>query len=114
MDTDNYQGVAVMNYTDCETRFTRIIEHKHFDTGMQPATVVTWEYPDEWREGSIPYYPICDEKNLLRYKRYAALQGKDSRVVFGGRLGSYKYYDMDATVAAALKLAARELGQNTK
>lgn len=111
LDTDNYQGVAVMNYTDKETPFTRSIEHKHFEYGSQPKTVVTWEYPMEFHEGAVPYYPINDQKNSLLYSRYAALKSREGRIVFGGRLGSYKYYDMDAAVAAALQLAALELAK---
>lgn len=102
LDTDNYQGVAVVNYTDRETPYTRIIEHKHFEFGTQPKTVISREYPSEWQEGMEPYYPVNDEKNQALYRQYAALAAKEP-VIFGGRLGEYKYYDMDKVIEAAMK-----------
>ena len=105
LDTDNYQGVAVVNYTDRETPFTRIIEHKHFEFGTQPKTVITREYPAEWQEGMEPYYPVNDEKNQALYARYAELAAKEENVIFGGRLAEYKYYDMDKVIASALARA---------
>ncbi len=108
-DTDNYQGVAVVNYTDRETPYTRTIEHKHFEFGTQPFTVVSWEYPLEWSMGIEPYYPINDEKNQAVYLRYAELNGKEENVLFGGRLGEYRYYDMQDTIQSALSLAKKEL-----
>lgn len=110
-DTDNYQGVAVMNYTDKETPFTRIIEHKHFAFGTQPKTVITREYPEEWKPGDEPYYPVNDERNQDLYNQYARLAAAEDRVIFGGRLGEYKYYNMDQVIAAAMKTVEEELGQ---
>ena len=101
LNTDNYQGVAVVNYTDRESAYTRIIEHKHFEFGTQPHTVITREYPSEWTEGMEPYYPINDTKNQALYQQYAAL-AKGENVIFGGRLGEYKYYDMDQVIEAAM------------
>lgn len=109
-DTDNFQGVAVVNYTDVSLPFTRIIEHKHFAFGTQPKTVITREYPETWTEGMEPYYPVNDERNGALYAKYAALAAKENRVLFGGRLAEYKYYDMDKVVRAALDAAKREFG----
>ncbi len=103
IDQDNYQGVAVVNYTDRETPYTRIIEHKHFEFGTQPKTVITREYPADWQEGMEPYYPVNDEKNQKLYEQYAALAAQEKRVIFGGRLAEYKYYDMDKVIESALK-----------
>ncbi len=97
-----FQGAAVVNYTDRETPFTRIIEHKHFAFGTQPSTVITREYPAAWKEGMEPYYPVNDDRNTEIYARYAALAVKEPRVIFGGRLAEYRYFDMDQVVAAAL------------
>lgn len=108
LDEENHQGVAVVNYTDRETPYTRIIEHKHFNFGTQPKTVVTKEYPTDWEEGMEPYYPVNNDKNTDLYGAYAELAAKEG-VLFGGRLAEYRYYDMDDTVAAALRLAATEL-----
>ena len=102
LDTDNYQGNAVVNYTDAETPYTRIIEHKHFVYGTQPKTVITREYSAEWRPGDEPYYPVNDGKNAALYQTYRALAHREQRVIFGGRLGEYRYYDMDQVVRAAL------------
>ena len=107
--TDNYQGNAVINYNEAKYPFTRIIEHKHFEFGKQPSTIITKEYPQEYTPSDEPYYPINDEKNLKCYNKYKALAEKDSRVIFGGRLGQYAYFDMDDTIAAAISLAKKEL-----
>lgn len=105
----NYQGNAVVNYTEREVPFTRIIEHKHFEFGHQPDTVITREYPKEWKRGDEPYYPVNDEKNAALYQKYVLLAAKQKNVLFGGRLGQYKYYDMDKVIAAALEMAADEV-----
>ena len=110
LDTDNFQGNAVINYTDAETPYTRIIEHKHFEFGTQPKTVISREYSQEWQPGSEPYYPVNDEKNTALYQRYKALAEKEDHVIFGGRLGQYRYYDMDAVIASALTATEREIG----
>ena len=104
LDEENHQGVAVVNYTEREVPYTRVIEHKHFNFGTQPKTVVTREYPANWEEGMEPYYPVNNEKNNELYKKYAALAEKEN-VLFGGRLAQYKYFDMDDTVEEALLLA---------
>lgn len=104
LNCENYQGVAVVNYTDRETPYTRIIEHKHFEFGTQPKTVITKEYPLEWNKDIEPYYPINDEKNQNRYEEYKKLAQKENNVIFGGRLGEYKYYDMQDTIMSALSL----------
>ena len=108
LETDNYQGVAVMNYTDRETPYTRIIEHKHFVFGKQTHTVITREYPLEWSPGVEPYYPINDAKNQALYQKYAALAAEEKDVIFGGRLGSYRYMDMQDVIMDALACAKRE------
>ncbi len=105
LDTDNYQGVAVVNYTDRETPYTRVIEHKHFEFGTQPKTVITREYPAAWQEGMEPYYPVNDEKNQGLYAKYAELAEAEKNVIFGGRLAEYKYYDMDKVIESAMKRA---------
>lgn len=110
LDTPNYQGVAVMNYTDRQTPYTRIIEHKHFEFGTQAKTVISYEYPAEWQEGMEPYYPVNDEANSALYARYLQLAQTRSDVIFGGRLGQYKYYDMDKVIRSALDIAKEELG----
>ena len=102
IDTDNYQGNAVVNYTEAEVPYTRIIEHKHFAFGTQPTTIISREYPSEWKPGVEPYYPINNDKNTRLFKKYQALAEKDPRVSFGGRLGNYRYYDMDKVIAQAL------------
>lgn len=106
-DTDNYQGNAVVNYTEREVPYTRIIEHKHFEFQTEGGTVITREYPAQWKPGDEPYYPINDEKNGQLYARYAALAEKEENVLFGGRLGQYKYYDMDKVIRSALDMAAK-------
>ena len=105
----NYQGNAVVNYTEREVPYTRIIEHKHFEFGTQPDTVITREYPVEWRRGDEPYYPVNDEQNGKLYEKYARLAAEEKNVLFGGRLGQYKYYDMDRVIAEALQMAENEL-----
>ncbi|SHJ55287.1 UDP-galactopyranose mutase [Parasporobacterium paucivorans] len=104
LDKDNYQGNAVVNYTDAETPFTRIIEHKHFEFGTQPKTVITREYPAEWKPGDEPYYPVNDEKNMHLYEKYRELAEREKNVIFGGRLAEYKYYDMHNVISKALLL----------
>lgn len=111
LDKPNFQGNAVINYTDRETPFTRIIEHKFFEFGTQPKTVISREYSSEWHPGDEPYYPVNDEKNNALYAQYKALADQESNVIFGGRLGAYKYYDMDAVIASALSLAQKELSK---
>lgn len=108
-DEDNYQGNAVVNYTAREIPYTRIIEHKHFEFGTGRGTVITYEYPAEWHKGDEPYYPINDDKNGSLYGQYVALAAKEPNVLFGGRLGQYKYYDMDKTIRAALDMVRTEL-----
>ena len=109
LDCENYQGSAVVNYTEREVPYTRIIEHKHFLFGAQPKTVISREYPTEWRPGMEPYYPVNDEKNQRLYEQYRALAEREPNVIFGGRLGSYQYYDMDKVIRAALDTARRVL-----
>ena len=107
LDMPNFQGNAVVNYTDAETPFTRIIEHKHFEFGTQPKTVISREYSYEWQPGDEPFYPVNDAKNNAHYEQYRALANHELNVWFGGRLGEYKYYDMDKVIAAALETADR-------
>ena len=102
LDCENYQGNAVVNYTDREVPYTRIIEHKHFEFGKQEKTVISKEYSSEWSVGMEPYYPVNDEKNNQLYLKYKQLAQQENNVIFGGRLGDYKYYDMDKVIAAAL------------
>ncbi len=109
LNQENYQGNAVVNYTEDEVPYTRIIEHKHFEYGTQPQTVITREYPKEWKKGDEPYYPMNDDKNAELYGRYQDLAKKEGNVIFGGRLGQYKYYDMDDTVEAALQCVSQIL-----
>lgn len=115
LDKPNFQGNAAVNYTDRETPWTRIIEHKWFEFGKDaegnnlPKTVISREYSSEWKVGDEPYYPVNDEKNSKLYKKYKALADKESKIIFGGRLGEYKYYDMDAVIDSALKRVDVEL-----
>ena len=109
LNTDNFQGNAVVNYTDRETPFTRIIEHKWFDPGDQAKTVISREFSSEWQPGDEPYYPVNDEKNAALYEAYRALAEQEQNVIFGGRLGQYRYYDMDQVIAEALRAAEREM-----
>lgn len=108
IDTDNFQGNAVVNYTSSEVPFTRIIEHKHFEFGKQEKTVISREFPVEWYRGIEPYYPINDEKNTALYAKYAELSKSRPDVIFGGRLGQYRYYDMDKVIRAALEAVKQE------
>ena len=116
LDTPNFQGNAAVNYTDAETPWTRIIEHKWFQFGKDdagndlPRTVISREFSSEWKPGDEPYYPVNDDKNSALYQRYKALSEAEEKVIFGGRLGEYKYYDMDQVIAAALALAETQLG----
>ena len=118
LDKSNFQGNAAVNYTDAETPYTRIIEHKWFTFGKDeqgrdlPQTLISREYSSEWHPGDEPYYPVNDDKNSALYERYKALGQQEQKVLFGGRLGEYKYYDMDAVIAAALEAAGRELTMN--
>ena len=109
LDIPNFQGNAAVNYTDRETPWTRIIEHKWFEFGTQPKTVISREYSSEWKMGDEPYYPVNDEKNEKLYQQYKAMAENEKNVIFGGRLGEYKYYDMDAVIASALQLCEKEL-----
>ncbi len=115
LDKPNFQGNAAVNYTDVETPWTRIIEHKWFEFGKDeegndlPKTVISREYSSEWKPGDEPYYPVNDEKNGALYAEYKKLAEKETNVIFGGRLGEYKYYDMDAVIASALDMCEREL-----
>ena len=109
LDMPNFQGNAAVNYTDRETPWTRIIEHKWFEFGTQPKTVISREYSSEWKPGDEPYYPVNDEKNGALYAQYRALADEEEHVIFGGRLGEYKYYDMDAVIASALAMCEKEL-----
>lgn len=110
-EEDNYQGNAVVNYTEREVPYTRIIEHKHFEFQTGEGTVITREYPATWRKGDEPYYPINDEKNGALYAQYAELAKKEANVLFGGRLGQYKYYDMDKVIRSALDMVKEELAR---
>ena len=105
LDVSNFQGNAVINYTEAEIPYTRIIEHKHFEFGTQPTTIVTREYPATWKQGDEPYYAVNDEKNTKLYAKYKELADKQDKVIFGGRLGMYKYFDMDDTIMAAWDIA---------
>lgn len=115
LDQPNYQGNAAVNYTDRETPWTRIIEHKWFEFGKDedgnelPKTIISREYSSEWKPGEEPYYPVNDEKNSALYQKYKELAAQESKVIFGGRLGEYQYYDMDAVIGAALRMSEREL-----
>lgn len=109
LDNENYQGNAVVNYTEYEIPYTRIIEHKHFEYGTQPKTVITREYPSKWQRGSEPYYPINNAKNNSTYLKYKELADKEKNVIFGGRLAEYKYYDMHNVIESALICAKNEL-----
>lgn len=110
LDKPNFQGNAAVNYTDSKTPWTRIIEHKWFEFGEQPKTVISREYSSEWKVGDEPYYPVNDEKNGKLYEEYKKLADSEKNIIFGGRLGEYKYYDMDAVIASALEMSEKELG----
>ena len=110
LECENYQGNAVVNYTDRETPYTRVIEHKHFEFGTQPKTVVSREYSSEWKQGDDPYYPVNDEKNTLLYRKYEEKAKETPGIIFGGRLGRYQYYDMDKAVEVTMSTVREELG----
>ena len=114
LEEENYQGNAVVNYTEYEIPYTRIIEHKHFEFGCQngnynPKTIITREYPATWKKGDEPYYPMNDEKNNALYEKYKALADGQNKVIFGGRLGMYKYFDMHQVIEEALLVSEKEL-----
>ena len=109
LDTENYQGNAVVNYTDSETPYTRVIEHKHFEFGKQDKTIITREYSKTWKKGDEPYYPVNNSKNNDLYAQYRKLAEEQEKVIFGGRLGQYRYYDMHQVIAAALQCVKNEL-----
>ena len=108
LNEENYQGNAVVNYTEYDIPYTRIIEHKHFEYGIQPKTVITREYPDTWNKGDEPYYPINDDKNNELYSKYKELADKEENIIFGGRLAEYKYYDMHHVIEQALNCVKKE------
>lgn len=116
LDVDNYQGNAVINYTDAETPYTRIIEHKHFEFGKgdKNKTIITREYPETWQKGDEPYYPVNDKRNNSLFKQYRELAATQPNVIFGGRLGQYKYYNMDQVIEAAQKVVTREFGADAE
>ena len=103
----NYQGNAVVNYTEAEVPYTRIIEHKHFEFGTQPDTVISREYSKEWQPGDEPYYPVNDVKNSALYAQYKELADQQTKVIFGGRLAEYKYYDMDKVIMSAMEMVEK-------
>lgn len=109
LDMENYQGNAVVNYTDAETPYTRIIEHKHFEFGSQAKTIITKEYSKTWEKGDEPYYPVNNDFNNHLYKSYKKLADEQGNVIFGGRLGHYRYYDMHQVIGAALQCVRNEL-----
>jgi UDP-galactopyranose mutase len=112
LNCENYQGNAVVNYTEREVPYTRIIEHKHFEFGKQPKTVISREYPAEWDQGGDPFYPINDDKNNVLYEQYKALADQEKNVIFGGRLAEYKYYNMDQVIERAQYVFTSKLGVN--
>ena len=109
LEEDNFQGNAVINYTDEKTPYTRIIEHKHFEYGTQEKTVITYEYPQDYSPGKEPYYSINDEKNNALYNQYSLLAEKEKNIIFGGRLGKYRYFDMDKVILEAINISRMEL-----
>lgn len=111
LDTENYQGNAVVNYNERKIPFTRIIEHKHFEFGKQPKTVITREYPSEWKQGDEPYYPVNNDKNAEIFEKYKELADKEENVIFGGRLANYKYYDMHHVFEVVLEVIEEEFGK---
>ncbi|HGA1404810.1 TPA: UDP-galactopyranose mutase, partial [Streptococcus suis] len=111
LDMENYQGNAVVNYTDSETPYTRIIEHKHFEFGTQPKTIITREYSKTWKRGDEPYYPVNNDRNNKLYTAYKRLAEQQENVIFGGRLGHYRYYDMHQVIGAALQCVRNEVGE---
>lgn len=111
LNYENYQGVAVVNYTEREIPYTRIIEHKHFEYGTQEKTIITKEYPADWKIGDEPYYPVNNDKNNELFEKYKELASKEKNIIFGGRLGNYKYYDMHQVIESALETVEKELGE---
>ena len=111
LDEENYQGNAVVNYNEREIPYTRIIEHKHFEFGKQDKTVITREFPVEWKNGDEPYYPVNNKKNTEIYEKYKKMALSETKVIFGGRLADYKYYDMHDVVLEALKKVKIEFGE---
>ena len=111
LECENYQGVAVVNYTEREIPYTRVIEHKHFEYGTGDKTVITKEYPSDWKIGDEPYYPVNNDKNNELFEKYKELASKEKNIIFGGRLGNYKYYDMHQVIEAALESVEKELGE---
>ena len=111
LESENYQGNAVVNYNEYEIPYSRIIEHKHFEYGKQEKAVITREYPATWKKGDEPYYPMNDEKNNCLYEKYKALADKENKVIFGGRLGMYKYYDMHHIISEALEMVGKEFNE---
>ncbi|MGL5963680.1 MAG: UDP-galactopyranose mutase, partial [Fusobacteriaceae bacterium] len=109
LNEENHQGVAVVNYTEREIPYTRVIEHKHFEYGTQSKTVITKEYPADWKIGDEPYYPVNNDKNNELFEKYKKLASKESNIIFGGRLGNYKYYDMHQVIEVALENVKKEL-----
>lgn len=110
LDVKEFQPVAVVNYNERQVPYTRIIEHKHFEFVTQPKTVITREYPADWKKGDEPYYPVNDDRNNSLYEQYKRLAETEQNVIFGGRLGQYKYFDMDKCIESALALCDKELG----
>jgi len=111
LEKENYQGNAVINYTEKDIPYTRIIEHKHFEFGKQAHTVITKEYPKEWEEGMEPYYPVNDDKNVSVYEKYKKMSKNESNIIFGGRLAEYKYYDMHQVIGSALTSIKKEFNE---
>ena len=111
LDEENHQGNAVVNYTEYDIPYTRIIEHKHFEYGTQPKTVITKEYPAKWNKGDEPYYPINNERNNIIYSKYKELADKETNIIFGGRLAQYKYYDMHHVIEQALNTVKKEFDE---
>lgn len=111
LNYENYQGVAVVNYTEREIPYTRVIEHKHFEYGTQEKTIITKEYPADWKIGDEPYYPVNNDKNNELFEKYKELASKEKNIIFGGRLGNYKYYDMHQVIESALEVVEKELGE---
>ena len=109
LDMENYQGNAVVNYIDADTPYTRLIEHKHFEFGNQAKTIITKEYSKTWEKGDEPYYPVNNDRNNHLYKSYKKLADEQGNVIFGGRLGHYRYYDMHQVIGAALQCVRNEL-----
>ncbi|ERT67846.1 UDP-galactopyranose mutase [Cetobacterium somerae ATCC BAA-474] len=114
LECENYQGVAVVNYTEREIPYTRVIEHKHFEYGTQEKTIITKEYPSDWKINDEPYYPVNNNKNNELFEKYKKLAAKETNIIFGGRLGDYKYYDMHQVIEAAFDIIKEELDEGSK